>query len=275
MNTPEKEGASLADLIEVVRRRGRAMGITFAVAFLATCLLALGLPPTFRSTGTILIEQQEIPTDLVRSTVTSYADERVQIISQRVMTTQNLLNIIRRYDLYHDLQKRESRENIIDRMRDDIQFRMVSADVVDPRTGVPRRATIAFTVSYDNPSPDLAVKVANEITSLYLNENLSSRNRLAEDASSFLTTEGDRLSAQIAELEAKLAAFKEKNISQLPELVQLNMQLLDRTEQQLRDAVTEQRALRAAEGLSRGAARAIEAELGDVLGFGRTHPHAY
>ena len=241
MNTEEKEGASLTDLVDVVRRRARAIAITFAIAFLVTCVLALALPSTYRSTGTILIEQQEIPTDLVRSTVTSYADERVQIISQRVMTTQNLLDIIRRYDLYQSLQKRESRENVIDRMRDDIQFRMISADVVDPRTGVPRRATIAFTVSYDSPSPDLAVKVANEITSLYLNENLSSRNRLAEDASSFLTTEGDRLSKHIAELEARLAEFKERNIGQLPELVQLNMQLLDRTEQQLRDAVTEQR----------------------------------
>src|SRR5262245_59351355 len=128
-------------------------------------------------------------------------------------------------------------------MRDDIRFRMISADVVDPRTGTPRQATIAFTVSYDNPSPDLAVKVANEITSLYLNENLSSRNRLAEDAASFLTAEGDRLSARIAELEQQLAEFKEENVSQLPELVQMNMQLLDRTEQQLRDAQSEQRSL--------------------------------
>jgi polysaccharide biosynthesis transport protein len=241
MKTEEKDGVSISDLIDVVRRRGRGIAITFAAAGLATCILALAWPPTYRSTGTILIEQQEIPTDLVRSTVTSYADERVQIISQRVMTTQNLLGIIRRYELYQDLQKRESRERVIERMRDDIRFRTISADVVDPRTGVPRQATIAFAVSYDNASPDLAVKVANEITSLYLNENLTSRNRLAEDASSFLTQEGDRLSARIAELEGKLATFKEKNINQLPELVQLNMSLLDRTEQQLRDAVTEQR----------------------------------
>ena len=226
-----------------MRRRGRAIATTFAVAAFFTCVLALAWPPTYRSTGTILIEQQEIPTDLVRSTVTSYADERVQIISQRVMTTQNLLGIIRRYELYQGLQKRESRERVIERMRDDIRFRMISADVVDPRTGVPRQATIAFSVSYDNASPDLAVKVANEITSLYLNENLTSRNRLAEDASSFLTKEGDRMSARIAELEGKLATFKEKNINQLPELVQLNMSLLDRTEQQLRDAVAEQRSL--------------------------------
>ncbi len=239
----EAEGASLADLIDVVRRRGKLIAIAFVVAFITTCLLTLAWPPTFRSTGTILIEQQEIPSDLVRSTVTSYADERVQIISQRVMTTQNLIGIVKRYGLYERLQKRESREKVIETMRDDIRFRTISADVVDPRTGVPRQATIAFAVSYDNASPDLAVKVANEITSLYLNENLSSRNRLAGDAATFLTDEGDRLSKRIAELEGRLAQFKEKNVNQLPELAQFNMQLLDRTEQQLRDATTEQRSL--------------------------------
>ncbi len=209
----------------------------------------------------------------MRSTVTSYADERVQIISQRVMTTQNLLEIIRRYELYQRLQKRESREKVIERMRDDIRFRMISADVVDPRTGVTRQATIAFTVSYDNASPDLAVKVANEITSLYLNENLTSRNRLAEDASSFLTQEGDRLSAHIAALEGKLATFKEKNISQLPELVQLNMQLLDRTEQQLRDATAEQRSFAQQKVYLEAQLAQLKPNSVDVLRFRRANPH--
>src|SRR5262245_62083774 len=103
----EQQGTSLADLIETVRRRGRLITWVFASACAVTLLLALFWPPTFRSTATILIEQQEIPADLVRSTVTSYADERVQIISQRVMTTQNLLDIIRRYELYRSLQKRQ------------------------------------------------------------------------------------------------------------------------------------------------------------------------
>jgi polysaccharide biosynthesis transport protein len=172
----------------------------------------------------------------VRSTVTSYADQRVQVISQRVMTTQNLLSIIHRYDLYRRQQSREPREKLIERMRDDIQFKMVSADVVDPRSGAPRKATIAFTVSYTSDVPDTAAKVANELTTLYLNENLTERNRLAQDAYGFLQSEGDRLSTQIEELETKLAAFKSKHLEELPELAQVNMQQLERVEQEARDA---------------------------------------
>ncbi len=234
---------NLRDLLDIVRRRGKLIISTLLGALAATLALALLIPPTYRSTGTILIEQQEVPPELVRSTVTSYADQRLQVINQRVMTTQNLLEIVRRYDLYPKMMKRESRERIIEAMRDDIHFNMLSADVIDPRSGIPRKATIAFNVAYEHRSPDLAMKVANDLATLYLNENLTSRTRLAQDTSSFLTTEGDRLEKEIATLESKLGAFKARNVEQLPELAQLNLQLLDRTEQELRNAETEARSL--------------------------------
>jgi uncharacterized protein involved in exopolysaccharide biosynthesis len=141
------------------------------------------------------------------------------------------------------MMRKETRERIVEAMRKDIRFDMLNADVIDPRSGLPRKATIAFTVSYEHRSPDLAMKVANELTTLYLNENLTSRTRMAQDTAVFLTTEGDRLQKQIVELEHRLAQFKAANVEQLPELAQLNMQLLDRTEQEIRDAETELRSL--------------------------------
>ena len=234
--TEDGNRMNLRDALGAVRRRRKAAIITAAVCLLTTLALALLLPPHFRSTATILIEQQEVPQDLVRSTVSSYADERVQVISQRVMTTQNLLDIIRRYGLYPRQVRHDTREELLQRMRKDVDFKMVSADVIDPRSGNPRQATIAFTVSYTSPSPDQAVKVANELTTLYLNENVTERTRLAKDATGFLLEEGDRLSKQIADLEHKLADFKAKNADALPELQTLNLSLLDRTEQELRDA---------------------------------------
>jgi succinoglycan biosynthesis transport protein ExoP len=75
--------------------------------------VALVLPPTYTSGATILIEQQEIPQELVRSAVTSFADQRVQVISQRVMTTQNLLELIERYNLYPDIRTSKPREVLL------------------------------------------------------------------------------------------------------------------------------------------------------------------
>lgn len=80
--------------------------------------------PTYVSSSTILIEQQEIPRDLVRSTVTSFADQRIQSITQRTMTYANLSELIKKYDLYADDRKSEPMEVIIENMRRDIKTKL-------------------------------------------------------------------------------------------------------------------------------------------------------
>src|SRR5260370_8531220 len=101
------------------------------------------------------------------------------------MTTQNLLALIDRYQLYPDVGQEEPGEGLLKKRGDDIGMHMVSADVIDPRSGRPTQATIAFTVSYQNPSADLALKVANELATLYLNENLTSRTQASQQTSTF------------------------------------------------------------------------------------------
>jgi protein tyrosine kinase modulator len=217
------------------RRRSTFLTVV-AVSALATVALAALLPSTYRSTATILIEQQEIPQELVRSVITSFADQRVQVISQRVMTTQNLLSLIDRYNLYPDIRRTQPREVLLDKLRSDIGMRMISADVIDPRSGRPTQATIAFNVSYLSRSPDLALKVANDLTSLYLNENLTSRTQLGQQTATFFSEESARQAAHIADLDKSLTAFKQKHSNDLPELVQLNLQTMERTELELHDA---------------------------------------
>src|SRR5882672_10106298 len=118
---------SLSQQIRAVQRRWRVLLAVLAGGLLLTLLVALLWPATYRSSATILIEQQEIPQDLVRSTITTFADQRVQVISQRVMTTVNLLDLIHRYNLYPRQQKSEPRETLIERMRDDIRMSMIRA----------------------------------------------------------------------------------------------------------------------------------------------------
>jgi uncharacterized protein involved in exopolysaccharide biosynthesis len=113
---------------------------------------------------------------------------------------------------------------------------MISADVIDPRSGRPTQATIAFTVSYQNRSPDLTLKVANELTTLYLNENLTSRTQMAEQTTAFFSEQAAAQQAHIIELDKKLADYKQKHQDSLPDLAQLNMQVSDRTELELHDA---------------------------------------
>jgi len=128
-------------------------------------------------------------------------------------------------------------------MRKDIHFQMISADVMDPRQGRATKANIAFTVSYDSASPELAARVANELVSLYLDENVKSRKRLSAEAESFLDDEANKLEQNIAGLEKSLASFKDRHANTLPDEELLNRESLIRSEDELRDIDTEMRAL--------------------------------
>jgi len=226
----QEQVLSINDYIEIFTRRRKFFAITASGLTVAALLLAFLLPSVYRSTATILIESQDIPVELISSTVTSYATERLQIINQRTMTTANLLRIIKKYNLYPEKRKKTPTEEIIKKMTGDIKLKTINAEVVDPRSGRPSTATIAFKLSYDSENPASAQKVANELTNLYLKENISERNRKASETSSFLSEEGDKLSENITELEKQLADFKRKNINNLPELTSLNLQMMETSE---------------------------------------------
>ncbi|MEX2480407.1 MAG: lipopolysaccharide biosynthesis protein [Gammaproteobacteria bacterium] len=217
---------------EAIRRRlplGLLVGLAVVVI---TVAVALGLPAIYKSRGILLIEKQDIPEDLVRSLVTSYADQRIQVISQRVLTTANLVAIIEKFGLYADERATDPIEVIVEQMREDITVEPISADVVDDR-GRATKATIAVEIAFDSKDPNTAQRVANDLVSLYLNENLKQRTEAADETLTFLTEEAERLRNDVAELELKHAEFKELNAGALPELASLNLQLMSRTEQEL------------------------------------------
>src|SRR5215469_8384854 len=242
MTVAEDSGSSASPLL-VIRRRRRPLLLVIAAVLLLAALAAIFWPPRYSATGVILIEKQKLPNELVRSTVSSYASQRVQIISQRVMTTENLMNIIQRYNLYASMRRRKPREEVIKKMRADTTLQMISADVIDPRDGRPTKATIAFSIAYSSPSPELASKVANELVSLYLQQNIESREQSSRDAAVFLTGESARLDKEIKELQAKIADFKAQHADELPELTQLNLQKMQHAQDEIRDTDAELRSL--------------------------------
>ncbi len=239
----ENQAIDIRDYFNIIKRRSKFLLVPFLVISILSIVLAVVLPSVYRSIATILIEEQEIPSDLVRSTVTTFADQRIQVISQRIMTRSNLLELINKFDLYAKERKSKSEERILEKMRESIKVEPLSANVIDKRNGMPSLATIAFTLSFDNDNPALAQKVANELTSLFLKENIKSRTESAQNATLFLREEANRLREKINETQTKLAAFKEKNLNQLPQVSQLNQQELTSLNTQLLTLDSQERSL--------------------------------
>jgi succinoglycan biosynthesis transport protein ExoP len=239
----QEQQFDFSDYIAAFKRRRLSIIVIALSVFSIGALAALLWPATYKSSATILIKEQDIPPELVQSTITSYASQRIQTISQRVMARPKLFEIINKYELYADERERLTSEEIIEEMRENISLNMIDADVVDPRTGRPTAATIAFKLSFTGENPEQVQKVANELMSLYLQENLKERSEKASETFAFLDEESDRLSKKIAALETKLAAFKKAHSNALPELAELNRQVLDRTEREMSDIDTQLRSL--------------------------------
>ena len=226
---------NLGDYLAILKRRTTVIFLASGLLFCLSLAAAILWPPTFKSTATILIEEQEVPAELVHSTITSYADQRIEMIKQQVMSRSSLGKVVEQYNLYAGMRKENPTEEVIKRFIKDIEVEVISADVIDKRTHNATKATIAFTVSYNSRTPEIAQRVANELTSLFLGENLKSRERQAQETTTFLKQEAESLSAHIEEVEAKLSKFKQRASGALPELMPLNLQMMNQADRELVD----------------------------------------
>jgi len=212
----------------VVRRRIKSFLVLFLLLLGIGSAVAVFLPPTYESKSTILIENQLIPAEYVQSTITGYVEQRIQVITQQVMSSSRLQEIINRFDLYRDLRERYTTSEIIEEMRGDITLEMISAEVRDTRTGKPTEATIAFEVGYEGRDPSVVQRVASTLASLYLELNLENREQRATTTTTFLEQELDGLRGGIDAIQAEISDFKQAHLQELPEHSQVNLQAINR-----------------------------------------------
>jgi uncharacterized protein involved in exopolysaccharide biosynthesis len=223
-----QDGIDTRQIRGIIRRRRKSFFIAFISILIIGTTMAFILPPIFLSKATILIEGQQIPPDYVRTTITSFVEERLQIITQRIMSRGRLLEIINRFNLYADMKEKYTTEEIIEKMREDIKFKTISAEVKDRRTGHASVATIAFTLSYEGKNPGTVQKVANVLTSLYLEENLKTREERASNTTEFLQQEMEQLRKQMDAFQTRISEFKTTHIRELPEYTNVNLQTIAR-----------------------------------------------
>lgn len=213
-----------------------------AVAFfLLAIFIAFVLPSVYESNSTILIEEQQIPPDFVRSTVTGFADQRIQSLTQQILSRTKLWEIIQQFNLYQGLREKQTREEIIEKMRDNIRIDTISAEIADrPKTRQAAPATrtaaitIAFSIAYRGENPDTVQKVTGTLSSLYLEQNLKLRETQAKTTTQFLEAELKELQERIAVMGGKIAKFKEDHEGITPELYQFNLSQSDRLETEIK-----------------------------------------
>jgi polysaccharide chain length determinant protein (PEP-CTERM system associated) len=207
------------DILAVAWRRRWWILIPFVVVALATFGYARWLPDLYRSETLILIIPQRVPESYVRSTVTTRIEDRLRSISQQILSRTRLEPIIRAMNLYPGPMNSGLVEDAIARMRRDIDVNVVKGD--------------AFRVSFLSSSPSTSMKVAQQLASLFIDENLKDREVLAEDTSQFLESQLASTKTRLIENEKRLEEYRRRYSGQLPTQVQSNLQVLQHAQLQI------------------------------------------
>jgi protein tyrosine kinase modulator len=190
----------------VAKRRIFYFLIPFVLIFLLAAVLVAIQHPLYQAQGKILVETAAIPADLVRPTVTDTANQRIQVIQQRITTRDNLLGIVKKFDLFPSEQQWMSSSQILDLMRQRTELKLV--DLTLPAQA--NNLTIAFTLSFEYENPEIAARVANEFLTLILNEDARNRANRASETTKFLEQEVKRLQTVEASIQAQITEISLK-----------------------------------------------------------------
>lgn len=228
-----------ADYFDLVKRRKYYIVVTWLLVSLMSVIVAYNLPKIYRSTTTMLIEAP-IPTKLFESTVSQYAEEQIQSIYQRVMTTDNVLSIIDSNDLYNDIKDAYTNYELADLFKKNTEVKLATSSLT-PQTNS-GMAEIAFNISFSDTEAVTAQEIAGKLAALFIAQNDKARTQRAVKATDFLMEESDKLNQELQEIDRKIATYKEQNNFTLPEQVQGNLAAIDRTENELRDTDSQIRA---------------------------------
>jgi uncharacterized protein involved in exopolysaccharide biosynthesis len=211
------QSLGLGPLWGILKRRGLYGVVAFSLILLIGAFFTAIQRPIYEARGKVLVESQEIPTDLVRPTVSQTANERIQVIEQRIMTRDNLLALVNKYKMFAREQQWMSASDILDLMRDRTEFELVDINSTPGRPGAsstsgrPGTSTIAFTIKFQYENPDIATRVANDILTLMLSEDARNRTNSATETTAFLTRESQRLQGELAAIEAQIAENRTKS----------------------------------------------------------------
>ena len=228
---PGKQYA-LETLLQVARRRKWLILIPAVLIATIAAVVVYFLPNTYRSETLILVVPQRVPESYVKSTVTARIEDRLQAISQQILSRTKLEQVISDFNLYkRERDNGELMEDIVEQMRmKDIAMSVVKGD--------------AFRLSFQSEDPRVAMRVTERLGSLFIDESYRDREVLAQSTSEFLATQLDEARRQLVAVETKLLEYQRTFNGELPTQLSANLQGQHNTEialQQLGDSLNRDR----------------------------------
>lgn len=214
----------LQQLMGIVRRRRWHFLAIFFGCWLVVWGASWRIPLTYRSGTLILVEEPVVPEKYVVSNIDVDIQQQLDSITQQILSRTRLLHIIDNLHLYEAERKSKNLDDLVEQMRKDIDIELVRGD---------DRKLSAFNIYYTSWDPVLAQSVTRELANLFIAENLQQRQERSENTTKFLEEQVDQAREKLAAQEARVRAFKDQHIGELPTQTQSNLQILGGLQSQL------------------------------------------
>lgn len=224
----QQQGPDLQYYLRVMKRRYFHFVIPMFVGWAVVWAASWILPPRYQSTTAILVEQPTMPKDYVKPNVSDDLQDRLQSITQQILSRTNLLRIIEQFHLYSREHVQRSDDDKVARMRKDISIELVR----DPRNQI-----TAFNISYLSRNALLAQQVTGQLSNLFINQNLQVRQQRSEDTTQFLETQLEAARKDLADQEDRIRQFKSQHVGEMPGQLTSNIQILQGLQSQLQTEV--------------------------------------
>jgi polysaccharide chain length determinant protein (PEP-CTERM system associated) len=215
-----QESSELPDFGEIkgmVRRRRWHFLVPFFCGWLLVWGASWLIPSTYRSGTLILVEEPSVPEKYVVSNIDIDIQHQLDSITQQILSRTRLLRIIDNLGLYPEERKHKSPDDLVEKMRKDIEIELSHGD---------DRKLSAFNIYYASRDPKMAQQATSELANLFIAENIEQRQERSENTTKFLEDQLEQARAKLAAQEAKLRVFKDQHLGELPTQMQSNLQIL-------------------------------------------------
>src|SRR6476646_7783268 len=181
----------------------------FLLLLLIGTIGAFGLPRTYRSTATLLVQSQDLPTTIVDAPTNGAVEQRIARIREQVLSRGDLIQIIEQNDLYEKERQSQPLSKIIEKMRHATSVGALSSDI--GQTSATQNNTIAIAMSFDYPDPAKAQAVLQSFVTKFLSMSSEDVEDQASITVRFLQDRANKLQAQISDIESQITALKQRN----------------------------------------------------------------
>ncbi len=188
--------------------------VPFVLLSIAGVATAFVLPRIYRSSATLLVESQELPSTLVTSPINTIIDQRIAKIREQVLSRGDLIQLIEQNNLYEKERRSKPLSSIVTTMQQATKLDAVSGDLGGggPAGGT---NTIAFTMSYDYADPAKAQAVMQSFVSRFLEIDATTMAAQANNTVDFLQDQSRKLTDEINRIEGQITSIKARNGSTL------------------------------------------------------------